>query len=723
MNYKKIEYNNNNIIFKLTNNQDVYMYSKRDIKNQIKKEMSDIDYENSEIIFIIGNGIGEHLNYLVNRYGYNKIYFIVEPIEEIYEFYKKNVIDRKDFTNIIYTNLDKNNLDISFNKLKQTKNFIEKIYNIDFLIPNFYNRKFYDLVSSAKDYIINNIFSYALSLGNSLDDWILGIVNSLRNKEFYNKSLNLNNLKNKFKNKACIIVSAGPSLKKNMTLLEEYQDNLFIFAQDATFKLLQDKKIKPDFIFSYERDYITFEKFFKNLDKKYYKNNFILKSVVDPNTSKKIKESGGKIGYVFTKNLSLESYLGKKFKILTYPIDTGVASFSLQIASFMGFSKIILIGQDLAYSKEGYTHSEGVVLNKKVELKNNIEKVLGINGDILPTTKILKSFKTNLENIILQKSLDVIDSTEGGALIKHTKIMDLKESLNKYCKEKINKKINFEKVSINVDKINTNFKLIINDLREVESNLKKHYNEDNINISYEYIFNKVKSISFNNIYSTAKRELYLDISLRKKDKVISMRDFISDIEKINNIIGDYFQKYINNSFSTIKRKIDEEVNMIEKTLKYVEFKMPYEALNIIDENFDSVKNKNEQIKLIILKVFILTTFSIEKIRDISKALTLINDLYKNYDIKRFIINNKEFEYYLLKSINVFINYAKNLYDLNKNNEESHNSILDASLIFYLFNQKDLFIETFPKIDLNLLTKNKIQNYNTLNIFYNKIKKD
>jgi hypothetical protein len=109
-----------------------------------------------------------------------------------------------------------------------------------------------------------------------------------------------------------------------------------------------------------------------------------------------------------------------------------VATGAFSVCETLGFKRIILVGQDLAYSGNS-THAGG----KNVDASgsgNYIELVDDIYGNKIKTRYdwyiYIKWFE---DAIALFHGDEVIDATEGGAKIKGTTILNLKDTIDKYC--------------------------------------------------------------------------------------------------------------------------------------------------------------------------------------------------------------------------------------------------------------------------------------------------
>ncbi|HEB9341753.1 TPA: motility associated factor glycosyltransferase family protein, partial [Campylobacter coli] len=74
----------------------------------------------------------------------------------------------------------------------------------------------------------------------------------------------LSERKNKFEN--AIVVSAGPSLDKQLSLLKTYQEKAVIFCADGALSMLEKEGIVPDYITNLDSRDLAL-KFFENKEK------------------------------------------------------------------------------------------------------------------------------------------------------------------------------------------------------------------------------------------------------------------------------------------------------------------------------------------------------------------------------------------------------------------------------------------------------------------------
>jgi len=247
-----------------------------------------------------------------------------------------------------------------------------------------------------------------------------------------------------------IIVSAGPSLDKNIDMLKKAEGKAVIIALTRNLDILYEHNITPDMV-----------------------------AVVDPVAYTETFDFGGKeadIPLLCTMNArwyfldkcknnlilaSTDSYFKRLAKLLgrQFPFvgcGGSVATMAFAAAREMGFKTFIFVGQDLAYDGD-VSHAGGV---KERVREQNIERD-GVNGGKVQVRYdwyiYLRQYE---EQIALMTDCEVIDATEGGAKIEGTTIMTLEEAIRKHCKREYHFREEFEKIEKVFRK--TNIKELLN---------------------------------------------------------------------------------------------------------------------------------------------------------------------------------------------------------------------------------------------------------------------
>ncbi|EJP6846146.1 motility associated factor glycosyltransferase family protein [Campylobacter coli] len=238
----------------------------------------------------------------------------------------------------------------------------------------------------------------------------------------------LSQRKNKFEN--AIVVSAGPSLTKQLPLLKAYQDKAVIFCADGALSMLEKEGIVPDYVTNL--DYSDWPiKFFQN--KENLKQSIIaLECATHPNV---VRSLNAENCMIVLRNKALY----QRFNLNDFGyIDTGthVSHFSYTLALALGFKNIIMIGQDLAFDEEGNSHSKGFSYGEKYEGGANIDKfkipAYAGKGEVL-THIAWNDYRIKLEYLFAcnEQKAKFYNATEGGARINFTEELSFKECCEK----------------------------------------------------------------------------------------------------------------------------------------------------------------------------------------------------------------------------------------------------------------------------------------------------
>ncbi|EJJ8934432.1 motility associated factor glycosyltransferase family protein, partial [Campylobacter jejuni] len=238
----------------------------------------------------------------------------------------------------------------------------------------------------------------------------------------------LSQRKNKFDN--AIVVSAGPSLAKQLSLLKAYQDKAVIFCADGALSMLEKEGIIPDYVTNLDFTDLAM-KFFQN--KENLKQSIIaLECATHPNI---VRSLNAENCMIVLRNKALY----QRFNLNDFGyIDTGthVSHFSYTLALALGFKNIIIIGQDLAFDEEGNSHSKGFDFGEKFSGEENIDKLkvpaYGGKGEVL-THITWNDYRIKLEYLFAcnEQKAKFYNATEGGARINFTEELSFKECCEK----------------------------------------------------------------------------------------------------------------------------------------------------------------------------------------------------------------------------------------------------------------------------------------------------
>ncbi|EHN9878012.1 motility associated factor glycosyltransferase family protein [Campylobacter coli] len=238
----------------------------------------------------------------------------------------------------------------------------------------------------------------------------------------------LNERKNKFEN--AIVVSAGPSLAKQLSLLKAYQEKAVIFCADGALSMLEKEGIIPDYVTNLDcRDLAM--KFFQN--KENLKQSIIaLECATHPNVVHSLRAENCMI-------VLRNKALYQRFNLNDFGyIDTGthVSHFSYTLALALGFKNIIMIGQDLAFDEEGNSHSKGFSYGEQFSGEKTVPtlkaQAYAGKGEVL-THITWNDYRIKLEYLFAcnDQKAKFYNATEGGARINFTEELSFKECCEK----------------------------------------------------------------------------------------------------------------------------------------------------------------------------------------------------------------------------------------------------------------------------------------------------
>lgn len=227
-----------------------------------------------------------------------------------------------------------------------------------------------------------------------------------------------------------VIVAAGPSLDKNIEDLKAAKGKCLIISTDTALKPLALAGIEPDLaaIMDGKKDA-------RYLSEESSRNVPLFCTPRSGNTFMSLHKGEKFFTDYYCDHV--KSFMDKEGCCFIHlPTGGSVANSCFGIAESLHCKRIILVGQDLAYTGDK-THSAVTVRGAKKTAVEDLEHpVMGvdINGDPVRTSLEFKIYKEWFEHEILtHPELSVIDATEGGIRIEGTTLMTLKEAIAKEC--------------------------------------------------------------------------------------------------------------------------------------------------------------------------------------------------------------------------------------------------------------------------------------------------
>lgn len=380
-------------------------------------------------ICLFGIGDGELLKRLIPSYP------LIIVFEENLDFFI-SAFSRFDFSEdfkqgrVIFVDTSSEKLELYLTMLFSTKPYYQYLSLFElFMNGNFYHR-FYLEKAKAVHRLCESVISATLS---ALGVWAKDILFSVYENFLSNVPLMLENIpiarlieerKNKFEN--AIVISAGPSLSKQLPLLKKVQENAVLFCADGALNIVLEQGIEPDYILN--TDISDWAKAFLHqipakslLINGYSTHPKTLESLKGKNLSVVLGTKDGVCQYNFFKDFGFVELGGN------------VSHFAYALALELGFKNIIMLGQDLSLDFNGNSHAKGYAFGENYETEADIKyfKVKAYKGFGEVTTHITWDYyRKDLERLFLlnKNKATFINSTEGGAFIKFSKELSFEES-------------------------------------------------------------------------------------------------------------------------------------------------------------------------------------------------------------------------------------------------------------------------------------------------------
>jgi hypothetical protein len=393
-----------------------------------------------------------------------------------------------------------------------------------------------------KDYYINAIKIMKESLrevimfyGNDPFDSLIGIENIFLNIEEIIQNPGIKYLKDRFKGKPGVVISTGPSLNKNIHLLNGLENKAVFCAADASLRVMKKKNLKPHLVTSLERMTPT-AKLFEGLVPEDVEDVYFAGApVIHPQTY--AAYPGKRI--ITYRNFATFQWIGIDRGILD--IGPSAGNMAFKVLEYLGCDPIILIGQDLAFGPDDLTHAEGSTYGEKQQAQvfKEVREVEGNYQPKIKTTRVWEMFLQYYHKDVSASKARVINATEGGAKILGAQIMTFQEAIDKYIKDDIDVLDNIKNAlhypdiaEQEADRENTH-KIVVNGINYCSHVLKAF--DEAINICDEYVKEVFIPFQATNQYNRELGEVYLT-KLEEKCGIFQEKEFFE-------VLMHYLQSY------------------------------------------------------------------------------------------------------------------------------------------------------------------------------------
>jgi hypothetical protein len=297
------------------------------------------------------------------------------------------------------------------------------------LYPDFYEMCRKRLVDAYRQGLAN--VATRITFG---DQWVRNILANLPEILCAGR---LKDLHNCLVGKPAILVSAGPSLNKNIHLLKEVGNRALIVCVDTAYRALQKAGIVPHLLISIDGSHLNY-KHFEGVD---YSN---IPLVMEMSVHEEIvKHHQGPKSVLCSMNDFtpwLKDVFGDNLEIFSLPTGGSVATTAFSVIEYLGCDPLIFVGQDLSYPN-GLAYASGTKYEdrniEEIKKTRQLIPLKDIYDDEVFTTYDYLIYLKWFEERVKNGKRTYINATEGGALRKGVMIKTLRETIDRYCKEEL----------------------------------------------------------------------------------------------------------------------------------------------------------------------------------------------------------------------------------------------------------------------------------------------
>jgi hypothetical protein len=429
----------------------IYLHSRYRPLDEAAQLVSPVQVDERVAFHVQGMGLGYHLEALFDRACDDAIFFVFEPDLILI----RTAMQARDLSRVIESGRvhfvwrdDKAEL---FNRLMPHAAAMSMGFEPLVHPPSLQRSPaFYERVQAQ----IAEFASYCRTTVNTL------VLNGRRTAEnvamnlpWYVATPSLSRLHNGFRGKPAIVVSAGPSLRKNKHLLADAQGKAVIIAVQTMLQPMLEMGIEPEFVTSLDyHDICT--RFFENLPK-----DLATELVAEPKATSAIFDMNpgplSLLGNDFADRLIPELRLEKA----RLPSGATVAHLAYYLAEHLGCDPIIFIGQDLGFS-DGLCYTPGTSYEDvwrpelgrfcTVEMKqweqivrdrHILRRVSDSQGRPTYTEERLFAYLQQFERDFAKSGARIIDATEGGVLKRGAEVMTFAQAIAEFCTEPLDRKV------------------------------------------------------------------------------------------------------------------------------------------------------------------------------------------------------------------------------------------------------------------------------------------
>ncbi|MCV3346725.1 DUF115 domain-containing protein [Campylobacter lari] len=471
-------------------------------------------YKNHPVLFIFG--LGDYIKKFLQNENLKFLVIFDENEYLIKKFTsKKYIISLLQNKRLLIFNANTFNFDRAKELfLQQNFMFYSKIVEI----LKFKNSNFIQIIQDYIHKVIESIFNTLQSI-QKCEVYVEHFCKNLpKVLSHYSTKKFLNT--HKAKQKYAILVASEPNLIKQLPLLKKIQNKVSIFCVDGSFTILHKYNIKPDYVFCIERNVVDDKKDKAIESWNFFDNNFgnfdrdilfIFSDTTNPKTIKLIEKNNRNYMFTLSTNSFCISFGFDEFGYCDLNFNF-VANLTYNFTVSLCYTNIILIGQDLAFEKDGDSHPQDFLYGTNLDSSHYKHiKTTAYGGQEKVYTRIAwLLYKEKYEYDIAQNRnfIKTYNATEGGTRIEGTIEKPFKKLCEQIIKENTIK--NIKKLALpSRHSICTNLQKALNHFKTINQTSNNFLNDS------KKIIEKIQNVSLQ--VNSLPKNLSLEESLRLID--------------------------------------------------------------------------------------------------------------------------------------------------------------------------------------------------------------
>jgi hypothetical protein len=421
----------------------IYLHSRHQPLDESQKLIGPMDATRCMAFHVHGFGLGYHVEQLFDKISREGIIAILEPdLRLLRTAFEHRDLSRLIESKRIYFFCEPNKTQLLIKLTSWAAMFTMGFEKIEHA-PSVQARP--DFYASMQGWI-DDFLAYCRTNMNTL---VLNgkrtAENLARNIGWYAATPGLGRLAGRYKGMPAIIVSAGPSLRKNKHLLKGLENRAVIIAVQTTLQPLLEMGVEPHFVTSLDYHEIC-TRFFEKLP-----TTLRTELVAEPKAASAIfNMMPGPI--TLLGNDYCEQLL-REMQPRRPRLNAGatVAHLAYYLAEHLQCDPIVFVGQDLGFS-DGLCYTPGTSYEEvwrpelsrfyTTEMKQweqivrdrpILRRIPDQQGRPMYTEERLFTYLQQFEKDFAAAPGTIIDASEGGALKRGAKIMNLADVIEQYC--------------------------------------------------------------------------------------------------------------------------------------------------------------------------------------------------------------------------------------------------------------------------------------------------